>query len=109
MSKVNFNNSYAKLPENFYSNTNPDPVKQPNLIKFNHELAEELGVTGLYADEAEAVEFFSGNKIPEGAEPIAMAYSGHQFGGFRSVKPGKPQDRIQGIAGAGAGHRDVEK
>lgn len=82
MSKVDFNNSYAKLPENFYSATNPEPVKQPGLIKFNHELAEELGVTGLYADETEALEFFSGNKIPEGAEPIAMAYSGHQFGGF---------------------------
>ena len=82
MPTVKFINSYAKLPENFYSNTNPDPVKQPSLIKFNHELAEELGVTDLFADEAEAVKFFSGNKIPEGAEPIAMAYSGHQFGGF---------------------------
>ncbi|GAA0422448.1 hypothetical protein GCM10009133_33740 [Cocleimonas flava] len=82
MSKVDFNNSYAKLPQSFYSNTQPDPVEQPGLIKFNHELAEQLGVAGLFADEAEAVEFFSGNKIPEGAEPIAMAYSGHQFGGF---------------------------
>ncbi len=82
MTKVCFDNSYAKLPNEFYSRLDPDPVEQPSLIQFNQALAEELGVMDLYRNEAEAVAFFSGNTVPEGAEPIAMAYAGHQFGGF---------------------------
>ncbi|MDK1384719.1 YdiU family protein [Sinorhizobium sp. 8-89] len=76
-----FDNSYARLPANFYARVEPTPVAEPWLIKFNRKLAEELGL------EAEALErdgaaIFSGNKIPPGAEPLAMAYAGHQFGTF---------------------------
>ncbi len=80
--KIQFNNSYAKLADVFYSKTNPTPVKNPELIKFNSVLAKELGLTGISADGLDALDFFAGNKIAEGSEPIAMAYAGHQFGGF---------------------------
>jgi serine/tyrosine/threonine adenylyltransferase len=52
------------------------------LIEFNESLASELGVDtrGLEPDELAAV--FAGNVLPLGAEPIAMAYAGHQFGNF---------------------------
>jgi len=80
MSNIPFINTYARLSEDFYSLTDPTPVKDPNLFKFNQDLAEELGLASIELDEA--VEYFSGNKILEGSEPIAMAYSGHQFGNF---------------------------
>jgi len=80
--KIKFNNSYVKLPNNFYSRTDPSPVPTPVLIKFNHKLAEDLGISEISKDDADALDIFSGNKIPLGADPISMAYAGHQFGGF---------------------------
>ena len=77
-----FSNSYARLPEHFFARLSPTPVAKPRLIFFNESLAAELGVDtrGLEPDELAAV--FAGNVIPPGAEPIAMAYAGHQFGNF---------------------------
>jgi len=77
-----FSNSYARLPEHFFARLSPTPVAKSRLIKFNEPLASELGVDarGLRRDELAAV--FAGNVIPSGAEPIAMAYAGHQFGTF---------------------------
>jgi hypothetical protein len=77
-----FSNSYARLPEHFFARRSPTPVTKAHLIKFNESLASELGVDtrGLELDELAAV--FAGNVIPPGAEPIAMAYAGHQFGNF---------------------------
>lgn len=79
---VTFDNSYARLPECFYAKLNPVPVPQPRLIKFNRDLAESLGLSAASPDDAEATAIFAGNRIPEGAEPIAQAYAGHQFGQF---------------------------
>ncbi|MDK1488907.1 YdiU family protein [Sinorhizobium sp. 7-81] len=102
-----FDNSYARLPANFYARVEPTPVAEPWLIKFNRKLAEELGL------EAEALErdgaaIFSGNKIPPGAEPLAMAYAGHQFGTFvpqlgdgRAIMLGEVIDR-------GGKRRDIQ-
>ena len=77
-----FSNSYARLPEHFFARLAPTPAPKPHLIKFNKSLASELGVNaqGLEPDEVAAV--FAGNVTPPGAEPIAMAYAGHQFGSF---------------------------
>ncbi|PLU38164.1 hypothetical protein BMJ26_13935 [Sinorhizobium medicae] len=76
-----FENSYARLPANFYGRVQPTPVTEPWLIKFNRPLAEELGLD-VRAIECDGAAIFSGNLIPEGAEPLAMAYAGHQFGTF---------------------------
>ncbi|MGC9960012.1 protein adenylyltransferase SelO family protein, partial [Roseiarcus sp.] len=77
-----FSNSYARLPEHFFARLAPTPVPKPRLIRFNEALASELGVDarGFESDELAAV--FAGNVTPPGAEPIAMAYAGHQFGNF---------------------------
>jgi serine/tyrosine/threonine adenylyltransferase len=79
---VAFTHSYARLPEHFFARLSPTPVAKPRLIKFNESLAEELGIDtrGIGPDELAAI--FAGNVIPPGAEPIAMAYAGHQFGNF---------------------------
>ncbi len=78
----NFDNSYARLPEAFYVRLVPVPVPRPELAVFNAALARSLGLNPetLKGDEGAAV--FAGNRIPEGAEPLAQAYAGHQFGGF---------------------------
>jgi serine/tyrosine/threonine adenylyltransferase len=95
-----FSNSYARLPEHFFARLSPTPVAKLHLIKFNESLASELGfdTRGLGPDALAAV--FAGNVIPPGAEPIAMAYAGHQFGNFvpqlgdgRAVLLGEVVDR----------------
>ena len=75
----NFENSYAKLPENFYSITPPTPVVDPKLLEWNSTLAEELGLK--FDSLAEKESIFSGN-IPLNGTPIAQKYAGHQFGQF---------------------------
>jgi uncharacterized protein YdiU (UPF0061 family) len=79
---ASLSNSYARLPEHFFARLDPIPVAKPRLIKFNQSLAAELGldVSGLDADAL--AELFSGNLMLPNAEPIAMAYAGHQFGHF---------------------------
>lgn len=74
-----FDNSYARLPDRFYARLHPTPVQHPRLIKLNRSLAEALGIDLARLDDATAAAIFSGNRIPPGAEPIAMAYAGHQF------------------------------
>ena len=75
-------NSFAALPERFFVRQAPVPVKQPRLLCFNEPLALELGLDmrGLKEDDLAAL--FAGNLLPQGGEPIAMAYAGHQFGNF---------------------------
>lgn len=79
---LRFDNSYARELPGFYVAWKPDPVPAPRLLYLNVPLAEELGLdaTGLAGPEGAAL--FAGNLLPEGAEPIAQAYAGHQFGGF---------------------------
>ncbi|MCC3358383.1 protein adenylyltransferase SelO [Bacillus sp. REN16] len=83
-----FDNTYVGLPKELYSKTNPNPVSEPELVILNKHLAESLGlnVKGLLED---GIEVFAGNKIPEGAEPIAQAYAGHQFGHFTMLGDGR--------------------
>ena len=77
-----FDNSYARLPERFHVRLNPAPVTAPRLVKLNAALAESLGLDLDRLPDEELAQIFSGNRVPAGAEPLAMAYSGHQFGGF---------------------------
>jgi uncharacterized protein YdiU (UPF0061 family) len=79
---LTFDNSYAQLPERFFARQPPTPVAQPGLIKANHSLAMELGIDPQWLESPEGVATVAGNNIPQGAEPIATAYAGHQFGGW---------------------------
>jgi serine/tyrosine/threonine adenylyltransferase len=75
-------NSYACLPEHFFARLSPTAVAKPRLIKFNESLASELGLDTWALEPDELAAIFAGNVILPGAEPIAMAYAGHQFGNF---------------------------
>ncbi len=80
----NFKNSYSKLPKGFYEEINPEPVKCPDLIEFNQDLGNFLNIDTKALTGKKGRFLLSGNILPEGAKPIAMAYAGHQFGNFVS-------------------------
>ncbi|MCA9625535.1 MAG: YdiU family protein, partial [Myxococcales bacterium] len=82
MSAPRFEHSYAKLPPRFHAPATPDPAPAPALVRLNRALAEELGLDAAWLASDDGVAMLSGAKLPEGAEPIAMAYAGHQFGGW---------------------------
>ena len=73
---IPFDNSYATLPDAFYTRLNPTPVRAADTLAWNDALAAELGISGQDA----AV--FAGNAVPEGAAPLAQLYAGHQFGNY---------------------------
>ena len=76
---LQFDNTWLRdLPGTFLRQT-PAVAPAPRLLVFNRELASQLGLD-MSAVEAEA--WFSGAEVPPGAEPVALAYAGHQFGGF---------------------------
>src|SRR6201995_3561056 len=77
-----FQNTYAALPANFFARVAPTPVASPRLIKLNRPLAIHLGLDPDRLDSPEGAEILAGKRLPDGAEPIAMAYAGHQFGHF---------------------------
>jgi uncharacterized protein YdiU (UPF0061 family) len=79
--RLGLQHSYAALPDRFFARVAPTPVADPKLVALNSGLALELGLDPRLL-EPEAAAMLSGNRIPEDAEPIAMAYAGHQFGGF---------------------------
>jgi uncharacterized protein YdiU (UPF0061 family) len=77
-----FQNTYAALPDNFFARVAPTPVDSPRLIKLNRPLAVHLGLDPDRLGSPEGTEILAGKRIPDGADPIAMAYAGHQFGHF---------------------------
>jgi len=77
-----FDNSFSRELEGFYVPWKAAQVTRPSLVKFNRELAEELGLNVDALDSEESGKIFSGNEAPEGATPLAQAYAGHQFGNF---------------------------
>ncbi len=79
---LTFSNRYARLPGHFYVRLNPTPVRAPALIKVNHRLAGELGLDVIALESSDGIAMLAGNAIPPGAEPLAQAYAGHQFGYF---------------------------
>ncbi len=79
---IPFDNTYARLPSRFFARLDPTPVQAPRLVKVNHDLARLLGIDPAALETEEGVAILAGSLVPEGAEPIAQAYSGHQVGFF---------------------------
>ena len=77
-----FDNSYAQLPERFYASLPPSPVPSPRLICLNEVLARHLGLDPGQLSNESGIEILAGNRVPDGATPLAMAYAGFQFGGW---------------------------
>ncbi len=100
MTAIPFDNTYVRLPDRFFARRAPTPVAAPRLIHVNRALAENLGMNLDWLAGPAGVDMLAGNGIPEGADPIATAYAGHQFGNFvpqlgdgRAVLLGEVVDR----------------
>ena len=77
-----FNNSFAELPHEFYAKLPPVPVRQPKIVAINDRLAKDLLLNPRQLDTTEGANILSGNRVPAGADPLAMVYAGHQFGNW---------------------------
>lgn len=110
---IPFDNTYARDLLGFFAPCQPEPAPDPVLLFFNRGLADELGLDLSGLDDEALAALFAGKALPPGAEPIAQAYAGHQFGQFnpqlgdgRALLIGEVidrQDRRRDIALKGSG------
>ncbi|MEP1941895.1 MAG: protein adenylyltransferase SelO family protein, partial [Sulfitobacter sp.] len=77
---IPFDNSYAALPDAFYTRVDPTSTATPKMLKFNKNLSDLLGISA--ANTASIEQILSGNEIPQNARPLAQLYAGHQFGNY---------------------------
>ena len=89
--KINwkFNNSYLQLPKDMQSKQIPEKAQNPQIVLINHSLSNELGINLSDLDQDYLASVFSGNKLPDGSDTVAMAYAGHQFGHFTILGDGR--------------------
>jgi len=87
--RLNIENTYTELPQVLFSKTSPTPVTQPEVVLFNDKLAEEIGLNLSDMSKEVRADLFAGNFVPEGTEPFAQAYAGHQFGNFTMLGDGR--------------------
>ncbi|MCA9066336.1 MAG: YdiU family protein [Planctomycetaceae bacterium] len=108
----NFQNTYTQLPDVFYREAKPVRVRSPQLCVVNRRLADELGLRISGVPDRDLAAVFTGQAIPDGAQPIAQAYAGHQFGGFTMLGDGRaillgeqqtPSGELRDIQFKGAG------
>jgi uncharacterized protein YdiU (UPF0061 family) len=85
----NFDHSYSRLPSLFFAERQPEPVRAPRIVIFNHALAEALGIAQGAFQQEEALSFLAGNQMVAEAHPIAQAYAGHQYGHFTMLGDGR--------------------
>ncbi len=84
-----WDNSYARLPERFYTRVKPTPVAAPGVVLLNRPLARALGLDPDALAGPDAAALFAGNQLPPGSDPIAQAYAGHQFGHLTRLGDGR--------------------
>ena len=84
-----FENSYTKLPEAFFARSQPAAFSKPTLYILNDSLAAEMGLRFEGMSKEQLASLFTGQWLPEGSDPIAQAYAGHQFGGFTFLGDGR--------------------
>lgn len=84
-----FDNSYTRLPAAFYAKQEPVRVPAQQLVVLNERLAASLGLDAAALRSEEGAAVLAGNALPQGAEPLAQAYAGHQFGHFTMLGDGR--------------------
>ena len=103
-----FDNTYARLPERFYRRLDPTPVQAPRLVKVNVGLARELGLDAEELESEQGVAVLAGNRVAAGAEPLAMAYAGHQFGHFVPQLGDGRTNLLGEVVGRDGARRDIQ-
>ena len=82
LDKLNFDNSFARLPGSFHSKLLPTPLPTPYLVSFNASAAALIDLEAREAMRGDFAEHFTGNRLLPGSEPLSMLYAGHQFGHY---------------------------
>ena len=103
-----FDHSYARLPERFYSRVAPTKVREPRVVKVNRAVAALLGLDADFLATPEGAQILAGNVVPPGADPIALAYAGHQFGHFAGQLGDGRAILLGEIVGTDGRRRDVQ-
>jgi len=103
-----FDNSYARLPERFFARQPPSPVSAARLIRVNRPLAAELCLDPDWLESADGLAMLAGDRFPETAEPIALAYAGHQFGNFVPQLGDGRALLVGEVVDAAGRHRDIQ-
>lgn len=85
----NLQASYRDLPDLLHQSVEPAKVPNPELVVVNQPLAAELGLHFEECSPVELAEVFAGQTLPDGSQPFAQAYAGHQFGGFTMLGDGR--------------------
>ncbi len=107
MNAPQFDNSYARLPERFYTKMAPSKVAAPALIRLNEDLSREMGLSQDWLASDAGLAMLAGNEMPDGAEPLAQVYAGHQFGGW-SQQLGDGRANLLGEINNGTQHYDIQ-
>ena len=84
-----FDNTYSKLSNTFKEEVKPTPVRNPELVVLNDQLAKDLNLDFSKIEKKDLSQIFSGNTLPIGSATIAQAYAGHQFGHFTMLGDGR--------------------
>jgi len=105
---IQFDNSYAQLPDRFYARLDPTPVAKPRLVRVNDTLARDLGIDPDELATDEGVAVLAGNRVPDGAEPMALAYAGHQFGHFVPQLGDGRANLLGEVVDRGGQRRDIQ-
>jgi uncharacterized protein YdiU (UPF0061 family) len=84
-----FDNTYSRLPSVLFAAAMPAVVEKPRVSILNHRLADELGLNLNAMSPGASAALFAGQAIPDGAQPIAQAYAGHQFGNLTMLGDGR--------------------
>ncbi|MEP6388739.1 MAG: protein adenylyltransferase SelO [Halioglobus sp.] len=101
---IPFNNTFARMPEHFFSLQAPTPVSKPAVLAVNGALAESLGIDPEWLGSTEGIATVAGNTVPAGAEPLASVYAGHQFGSY-NPQLGDGRAILLGEVATASGHR----
>ncbi len=108
MSAPHFDNSYARLPDKFYTKLDPTKVANPALIRLNTDLAEQMGLDPDWLGTQAGLDMLSGNQVPVGAAPLAQVYAGHQFGGWSGQLGDGRANLLGEIEGPDGHHWDLQ-
>jgi len=103
-----FDNTYVELPERFFARQQPARVPEPKLIRLNVGLAAQLSLDTEWLKSPDGLAMLAGNVVPQGAEPIAQAYAGHQYGGFVSQLGDGRAILLGEVVGTDGARRDLQ-
>ncbi|MDO6563463.1 YdiU family protein [Amphritea sp. 1_MG-2023] len=82
LNQLHLDNRFRQLPAAFYQSVAPQPLKNPYLIAFSTAAAKQIGLDPCQTSAQTLSEYFSGQRLLSGSEPLASVYAGHQFGGY---------------------------